>query len=230
MKKIITLLIFVTTFVCLGGVANAEVLPLNLDYLTGEALPVEQPEPKPEVKKVKKQRTHKAYTVRSGDNLISISKRFKTSWERLYFKNKGIKHPDFIKIGQKLVIPFKNEKLKKRKIPATSLLPRASYSPSIGSSAGNGYDYHQCTWHVKEMRPDIPNDWHNATDWLYNARADGYATGSTPRAGAIGWTYGHVVYIIKVKGDQVYLSERNYDYRGSYRERWASASAFTYIY
>jgi len=98
------------------------------------------------------------------------------------------------------------------------------------NTSGNLYDYLSCTWYVKEMRPDIPNSWGNATDWLYSAQAMGWATGTVPRAGAIGWTYGHVVYIFRVEGDQVYLGERNYDYIGSYRERYAPVSSFTYIY
>lgn len=100
----------------------------------------------------------------------------------------------------------------------------------VGSSAGNTYTYLSCTWHVKQMRPDIPNNWGNATNWLYNAQAIGWPTGSEARVGAIGWTYGHVVYILKAEGDRVYLSERNYDWNGSYRERWASASSMQYIY
>lgn len=120
----------------------------------------------------------------------------------------------------------KKEQNKLLAVAKSSVRPATVYK----NYSGNSYVYHSCTWHVKSMRPDIPNDWHNATDWLYNARADGYATGSTPRAGAIGWVYGHVVYIQAVQGNQVYLSERNYDYQGSYRERWADASNYTYIY
>ncbi len=97
-------------------------------------------------------------------------------------------------------------------------------------SSGNLYDYHSCTWHVKEKRPDISNSWGNATEWFSNAQAMGWATGTEARAGAIGWTYGHVVYIEMVEGDQVYLSERNYDYNGSFRYRWADASEMQYIY
>lgn len=98
------------------------------------------------------------------------------------------------------------------------------------SSSGNLYDYHSCTWEVKELKPSLPNNLGNATDWLYNAQAQGMATGSTPRVGAVGWTYGHVTYILAVSGNQVYLAERNWDYQGSYRERWADASSMTYIY
>ena len=40
----------------------------------------------------------------------------------------------------------------------------------------------------------------------------------------------HVVYIERVDGDQVYISERNYDRRGSYRETWMPANKYNYIY
>lgn len=100
--------------------------------------------------------------------------------------------------------------------------PAASYS--------NTYDYLSCTWYVKSRRPDIPDNWGNATDWMANARAIGWSTGVTPRAGAIGWRYGHVVYVESVGIGVITISERNYDYMGSYRERTALPSEFLYIY
>ncbi len=90
------------------------------------------------------------------------------------------------------------------------------------------YDYHSCTWHVWSKRS--VGKWGNASQWYWQAQKDGWTTGTTPVAGAIGWTSGHVVYIESVDGNQVYISERNYDYNGSYRERWADASDFKYIY
>jgi surface antigen len=99
------------------------------------------------------------------------------------------------------------------------------------NSSGNGYEYHQCTWHAKNMRPDLPNNLGNAYSWVANAAAQGFATGSVPRAGAVGQQGNHVVYIERVNSDgTVYLSERNWDYNGSFRYRTAPASNFIYIY
>lgn len=95
----------------------------------------------------------------------------------------------------------------------------------------NLYQPGQCTWYVKNRRPDIPNTWGDATNWLYNARSQGWATGSTPKAGAIGWVYGHVVYIESVHSGDVTISEMNYDYVPYHqRVREASANEFKYIY
>lgn len=87
---------------------------------------------------------------------------------------------------------------------------------------------YQCTWHVWTKRP--VGKWGNASEWYWQAQRDGWETGTTPKAGAIGWESGHVVYIESVDGNRVYISERNYDLKGSYRERWVSASKFKYIY
>lgn len=54
--------------------------------------------------------------------------------------------------------------------------------------------------------------------------------GSTPVVGAIGQQGNHVVYVEQVEADRVYISERNYDMAGGYRERWAPITDFTYIY
>jgi surface antigen len=72
---------------------------------------------------------------------------------------------------------------------------------NASGSTGNGYEPGQCTFWAKSKRPDIPNNWGNASAWLGNAQAQGWPTGSTPVAGAVGWTSGHVVYIESVGED-----------------------------
>jgi surface antigen len=72
---------------------------------------------------------------------------------------------------------------------------------NASGSTGNGYEPGQCTFWAKSKRPDIPNNWGNASSWLGNAQAQGWPTGSTPVAGAIGWTPTHVVYIEAVNSD-----------------------------
>jgi surface antigen len=98
-----------------------------------------------------------------------------------------------------------------------------------GSSAPSGwYPYGQCTYHVWTQRP--VGRWNNATDWYWQAQRDGYATGTTPRVGAIAWQYGHVAYVAAVDGSRVYITEMNHDNRGGYRESWQPASKYKYIY
>ena len=90
------------------------------------------------------------------------------------------------------------------------------------------YSPKQCTGYVASRRS--VGQWGNASTWPSYARKEGYYVGSTPVAGAIGQRGNHVVYIERVEGDQVYISERNYDYKGSYREMYRPISYYTYIY
>lgn len=62
------------------------------------------------------------YKVKTGDNLTSIAKKNKTTWERIYFKNTDLEHPDVIIVDSELMIPAPDEKLKKRDVPATTSL------------------------------------------------------------------------------------------------------------
>jgi surface antigen len=90
-------------------------------------------------------------------------------------------------------------------VQATSL--NASANP------GNHFSYGYCTWYVANRRP-IP--WFgNAIEWWPNARAYGYAEGSTPAVGAVMVTResgaGHVAYVESVNGDGSWtVSEMNY--------------------
>lgn len=69
------------------------------------------------------------------------------------------------------------------------------------NASGNGYEPGQCVWYVKNKRPDLPNNWGNASSWLGNAQAQGWPTGSTPVVGSVGWTPTHVVFIEAVNSD-----------------------------
>ena len=108
---------------------------------------------------------------------------------------------------------------------------------SRGNGGHNAYGWGQCTWHVKNMRPDIGSYWGNANQWLASAQAAGYATGSVPVVGAIGvdfrGAYGHVVYVTGVSdgGATISLSEMNYGGGvGVVNTRTDSASNYTFIY
>jgi surface antigen len=108
--------------------------------------------------------------------------------------------------------------------------------PSIqatGAVEGNTYAYGWCTWYVKNRRPDIPNSWGNAYEWYWRAQSMGWATGTTPRPGAIGAAvnYGHVVIVESVNGDgSVNISEMNAVGWNRISGRTTPASEFVYIY
>ena len=144
-----------------------------------------------------------------------------------------------------MVIPGAKEKLKRRTVPApvqavTQAVPAqaASGAPApqpapspAGSSAGNTYYYGYCTFYAKSRRPDLPNNLGNADTWVARAAAQGIATGSAPRVGAIGQQGMHVVYVESVNGDgTVTVSEMNFQGWGVTSSRTVPAGTFQYIY
>lgn len=103
------------------------------------------------------------------------------------------------------------------------------------NSSGNGYAPGNCTYYVKEMRPDLPNDLGNANQWYVNAKAEGFKVGSKPKIGAVGVSYegwaGHVVYVQKIKKNgNIIISEMNYMGLWNKNTREVSPSSFVYIY
>lgn len=211
----------------------------NLDLFVrplepGASIVVEKPKP-PERKEPEAPKPVE-YSVVNGDNLTKIAEAHGTTWLRLWQKNTSLDNPDLIFPGQVFLIPDPNEQLADRPVPEriiAALAPAAAVSR--GSVAGNTYDAGYCTWYVKNRRPDLPNNLGNANTWYSRAAAQGYAVGSTPRAGAVGTTtagdLGHVIYVERVNGDgSITISEMNYAGLYSQRTRTASASEFAYIY
>lgn len=203
--------------------------------------PPEIPQPKPTVTiKVEKKKETKPkkryYTIKKNDTITKVSKRFRVPVSRVICANKQLHNPDLIMPSERLRIPHKKDKLKCAKIKSLDKIAvsdNATTKPSVNSGgfsvAPSGwYPVGQCTWYVWTRRP--VGMWGNASDWLYNAQRDGLSTGSVPRAGAIGWTSGHVVYVESVHGDIVTISEANYDYAGSIRTINMPASNYQYIY
>ena len=117
-------------------------------------------------------------------------------------------------------------------LPATDA-PSTSAASNAAQYTSSGYAFGHCTFYVAKRRP-IPQNWGNARDWLRNAKAAGFTTGAHARPGAIGQTpagyYGHVVYVEKVEGTQVYVSEMNYVGWNVKSYRWANENEFSYIY
>lgn len=98
----------------------------------------------------------------------------------------------------------------------------------------NTYAYGNCTWYVASVKP-IPGSWGNANTWASRAAADGYVVSGLPMVGAVAqnttdsWL-GHVAVVVVVVGDQVLLSEMNYEGFGVISQRWANVSQYQYIY
>lgn len=181
--------------------------------------------------------THTVYTVVRGDSLSKIGTSYNVEWQRLWAKNKHIKHPDIIYVGDKITIPFPDEKLQ-RKLPAKVSLPKKTPGvvPSGTYTGGNTYDYGYCTWYVKNRRgTSLPNGLGNANTWYFMAKDMGLTVGSSPRPSAVGTTtagaLGHVVYVESVNKDgSINISEMNRKSWGVVSTRVASASEFSYIY
>jgi len=196
--------------------------------------------------------------VQSGDTLSSIAEAHSTDYVRLFNANDSIANPDIIDVDQEVRIPTADEQLPDRfgefqatvvvaPTPApvaTAPAPAAAtttYQAPVAapvtapvysqSSAGNTYAYGWCTWYVKSRKPNIPNSLGNANTWVSRAQASGYATGSTPVAGAIGAAGNHVVYVESVSGGNVNISEMAYAGGvGVVNYRTVPANSFYYIY
>lgn len=215
------------------GSVHAETV---LDRITKDSKPtVAQKAPKKEEPKII------VHVVVEGDTLTSLSDAHTTPWKRVWDKNPILTNPDVIKPGDSLIIPQNDEVLADRPVPTpvivapTPTIPaQATSQPFIarGAVSGNSYEPGQCTWYVKNKRPDLPNDLGNASSWIYAAQAHGLSTGSVPRVGAVGQSGGHVVYVESVNSDgSVNISDMN--------GRWVPweighytypASKYTYIY
>lgn len=108
---------------------------------------------------------------------------------------------------------------------------------SVGSTsytAGNSYTPGNCTWGVKNWKPEVPNFWGNANQWDDSARASGIRVDGTPTVGAVaqtdaGWA-GHVAMVIAVDGNNVTIKEMNYGSLYTINTRTVSSGEFVYIH
>lgn len=173
-----------------------------------------------------------SYTVKPGDDIDSIASKFSSDKERIIAFN-GLPANGDLKVGQEIIIPDAQGAVSTPapkpstipSLPGITQRPYQSFGPPVISygkpGAGHAYPYGYCTWYVAQRRY-IP--WAgNAGTWLYHARAAGYATGHTPRAGAImvsseSW-WGHVAYVESVGNGYFTVSEMNFEHfaRKDYR-------------
>jgi len=97
---------------------------------------------------------------------------------------------------------------------------------------GNSYAPGNCTYYVAS-RINVPSYLGNANSWLSGLLDSGWRGGEA-RRGAIAQTYagwaGHVAVVEEVQGDQVLISEMNYEGYGVVSQRWTPISDWNYIY
>lgn len=155
------------------------------------------------------------HTVRKGQTLSGLVAKYDGNMSST-LKFNGLGKGDKIREFQKVLIVGGAKPLPQ--VASTVSSASSGYAsrqpafsrPASGSSY-NRFPYGWCTWYVASRR-NIP--WSgNAGAWLYNARAMGYSTGSTPAVGAIivtneSWV-GHVAIVEAVYGNQVKISEMN---------------------
>lgn len=140
-----------------------------------------------------------------------------------------------VKIAEKKRVAAIRAEEQARLAAYTTVKENQTYVPPTkryaGNSAGNTYTAGQCTWHVKNMKPELPNMLGNADMWFYNAQRQGWPTGYEARAGAAAQTKTgmHVVYVLEVYGNGTMLiSEMNY--AGPYSQRTAVVNQSNYLY
>lgn len=107
--------------------------------------------------------------------------------------------------------------------------PKASRQ---GAYSPNLYQPGQCVWGVKNWRPDIPGNWHSAYQWVGNARADGWPTGSVPKVNAVGAKGNHVVLVMSVNADGTFVTKEMNQKFIPYQisSRTLSPAGWTFIY
>ncbi len=102
------------------------------------------------------------------------------------------------------------------KATGTANLYSAGYTNGVNPYYPVSFSNVGCTWYAWGRTYEVLGKalpvWGNGGQWLENARAAGYATGTTPRANSIGvWAqdggYGHVAYIESVDDNNVYYTE-----------------------
>ena len=167
-----------------------------------------------------------SYTVKKGDDIDSISKKYKAEKDKIIAFN-DLPANGEIKEGQDIIIPGGQKDIPVPQntsgIAARQYESFDSVGQQLSGKAGTGhrFPYGYCTWYVAQKRY-IP--WGgNAGTWLYRAKSMGYATGRAPKVGSImvsseSW-WGHVAIVEKVSGSSITISEMNYSgfARKSYR-------------
>lgn len=197
--------------------------------------------------------------VKEGDTLEQIATAHQTTYVRIFDANEQIANPNTINAGEKLRIPDEKEDLPNRygewetsqvaaaaAAPAAYAAPSASYASTASTYTTRSYSakpvnansYYVgngmwCTDYVHAKRPDVAIYGNAGYNWISSAQAAGKSTGSTPQAGAVAVTNGHVAYVDSVNADGSYtVSEMGWNYQaGNYNQRTVSPGTFgAFIY
>lgn len=118
-------------------------------------------------------------------------------------------------------------------IPKTTQPTAQSPSEPIkSSSSGNLYTWGNCTFYIKNLRPELPNNLGNADTWFYMAQADGLSVGYTPRIGAVAVAiYGmHVALVTGIHDGMIDVTEMNVLGLNVVSSNTYPTSAYRYIY
>jgi surface antigen len=164
-------------------------------------------------------------TGQQGDTPLSLANTYHVAPSAIVdFNYLRTSEQDPIPAGTVIVIPGgKGADFQRPAAVSTASLPVArggngGYSVvAVGGSypvrAGNRFSFGYCTWYVFNRRavPWLGNAW----EWFGQAQSYGWATGQTPRVGAIMVTwessFGHVAIVDAVNGDGSYtVSEMNF--------------------
>ncbi len=159
-----------------------------------------------------------SYTVKKGDNLDIIAKKYKAQKDKIIAFN-SLPADGKIEKGEKIIIPDGRKKTLFKK-HTFSISTRRHYEPfnTLGKTlrgnpkSSHRFPYGYCTWYVAQRRY-VP--WSgNAGTWLYHAKVAGYKTSRIPHVGSIMVSsssyWGHVAYVEKVSGNKITVSEMNY--------------------
>ncbi len=191
-------------------------------------------------KKEDKKPEPKVVEVQPGDTLTSIAEANGVDWPRLFNANEQIANPDSINPGDKITIPLPDAELPDRVSAvvaaqqqvvaqtATTYTTRSYSSAPVNSSSyyvGNGM---WCTDYVQSKRSDVNGYGNAGYNWISKAQSQGKATGTTPQAGAVAVTNGHVAYVESVNADGSYVvSEMGWNYQaGNYNKRTVNPGTF----
>jgi len=103
----------------------------------------------------------------------------------------------------------------------------ASQTPSYSVSSG-WFDWGWCTYYVSTQRP--VGAWNNASEWIWQAQRDGWATGTTPKVGAVAQKGNHVAIVRSVSGNKMTIEEMNHKGFGVISSRTISYTGWRFIY
>ena len=147
------------------------------------------------------------YSVKNGETVNSIAKKYQSSVEEIITAN-NLELSSGLSTGMKILIPDGDLPENERPdyvAPVATRRGNSSYSYSAQYSAGNRYAYGWCTWYAWSKRPDLPSNMGNARNWGNAAARAGFPVDRSPRAGDIFVTgagaFGHVGYVTSVNGD-----------------------------